>query len=266
MNQKGSLSLFPFFFSKLIVIAFLWPTISVAKPVLFGHLLSQTTESLESGNCTVGFLGVGCGLPAGFNLMTSPFIYANYNMNNGILRWSPPNEAIKDWSAQYAYFKTFDSKNHTYQMESHSLWLTKRIQVNDFYIAYVGFNYMHFLDETAPFSLRREPFKTDPGQSTIYALNEFVVSDHVSFFTEFAVLGLNFVYPNFHFGWSTAYRDGNWFIQLGLSATGLIAYAANATYNTQYQSYKNNNASFTFEESYKMAVSVHPEMNIQYFF
>lgn len=244
----------------------LFSAVVQAKPVLFGHLLSQTTEILEPGQCTAGFLALGCGLPWGLNLVSSPFIYGNYNMYNGVLRWAPPSEEIKDWSVQYAYFKTFDSVNRTYQMESHSLWLTKRYQINDFYIVYVGLNYMRFLDETAPFSLRREPFTNDPSQSTLYSLHEFIINDHFSFFTEAALLGLNFVYPNFHFGWSAAYRGDNWYMQMGLSATGLIAYAANATYNTQYQSYKNNNASFTFEESYKMAVSVHPELGLQYFF
>ena len=237
------------------------------RPVLFGHLLSQTTETMVDGQCTVGFVEAGCGTSTGINIVTSPFLYLNYNMNNIILRWSPTSGIENDYAIQYAYFKTFDEKNHTYQMEAHSFWLMKRFNFTENYNLYLGFNHMQFIDDTAPFSLRREPFNGQMGQSTVFSLNELLITPKVSFFVEFAILGLNFVYPNFHFGTSMAYRSSEHVLwQFGLSATGLIAYAANATYNTQYQSYKNQKAYFTFDDTYMMAVSVHPEINWQYFF
>jgi hypothetical protein len=237
------------------------------RPVLFGHLLSQTTETMVENQCTVGFVEVGCGTNFGLNIVTSPFLYFSYNTNNVILRWSPTSGIDNDYAFQYAYFKTFDEKNRTYSMEAHSFWAMKRLHLAENYNLYLGLNHMQFIDDTAPFSLRREPFNGQMGQSTVFTLNELLITEKVSFFVEFAVLGLNFVYPNFHFGASMAYRSSEHVLwQFGLSATGLMAYAANATYNTQYQSYKDQKAYFSFDDSYMMAVSIHPEMNWQYFF
>lgn len=127
---------------------------------------------------------------------------------------------------------------------------------------------MHFSNYRVPFSLKRWSFnQTEPaGQLSFTTLQEVATTAKTRINIEFGVIGLNYHYPNYHFGASTAYRFTDGYIQFGLSATGYIANITKSAYNQVYSEFSNANASYDFQTVYKNSVAVHPEVQLQLFF
>jgi hypothetical protein len=117
---------------------------------------------------------------------------------------------------------------------------------------------MYFFDETAPFSLRREPYNTDAYQVSLSALNEIRLPAGFGILVEFGMLGLNYVYPEMHYGLSVNHRSNHFLVQLGFSQTMTAGTLSRLFKTNQIVSLTGGDPGYDF--------SMHPEVQLQLFF
>lgn len=233
-----------------------------------GHLLTPAVSTMKAGELTVGTMFAGGGLSDKVSVGTSPWMLGFYNMQNLIARYQDDPGRQKSWGAQLAYFKTDQSLGKTYDMEAAGAWALYRTQIGRSHRLHLSLNYFHFMNSRVPFSLKRWSFneKEPQGQWSLTTLQEIVTTLHTRVCLEFGVLGLNYHYPNYHFGASTAYRFDGGYIQFGLSATGYFSNMTKSAYNHVYNEWSANNAKMDFPSVYKNSVAIHPEIQLQLFF
>ncbi len=225
------------------------------KSVLFGHNLTPTTHTLKKGVWTVGNIVLGNGITDRLTIATSPWLFSSYNMYNGFLR-SRSAMANGELGFQLGYFKTGNFGKNQYQMEAVSLSSSYGYNVTPNYTFTLSVNYMYFFEETFPFSLRREPFNDQPYQFSLTTLHEANLSEKVGFIGELGVLGLNYSYPQLHFGTSMNYKAKSWLVQLGFSQTVTMSKAQKSL----------SQASYHNSQDPTLDYAIHPEFQAQYFF
>ena len=116
---------------------------------------------------------------------------------------------------------------------------------------------MYFFEEAAPFSLRREPFNNQAQQFTVSALHQFYFSDKIILNFEIGVLGLNYAFPNVLGGASWNYiPNDHWSFQVGASLNKRLTHPSYVDPSQTYIRSPENYAD----------VSVHPEVQLQYWF
>ena len=226
-------------------------------PILFGHNLAPTAETMSKGDWTVGTYYAGVGVTDNITVGLSTWMIWGYNLDNVILRFRHPFFA-EEISHQVAYFKSNEQWGTRYVQESISYWLTYPFKFER-YTFNTTLNYMYFWNELRPFSLRREPFNNQAQQITISTLHQFYFSETTTLQFELGILGANYVYPNLDIGASIAFRPLNqkWLLQIGASVSNRYSgplYPDNPQ-NLYIDSYENY-----------AGVSLHPEVQIQYWF
>lgn len=234
-------------------------------PSTFGHNLSPSTYTLPAGKMTLGNTVAGAALGNRVTLGFSPWLVFDYNMPNLVLRAQLPLTKQLPSTLQLMYLKTASIFLKRYSMEAIGLWWTLLFEVSNIYRIHTGPQVFVFLEEAVPFSLRREPYKNDAYQWSWTSLHEVTLSPTWSFQGEFALVGMNYWYPNLHFGTSLVKKYPHWILQAGLSATGIAAYLNRGVHQV-YNAYKDTGATFSVEDTYRAAVSVHPEVQIQWIF
>ena len=237
----------------------------------FGHNLSPSTKKLEQYQATVGFYAMAMGLTDNIMIGTSPWIYSNYNMHNLVGQYNYTFSSKDELAFRGTYFKTYDVENklNEYKMEAislHTIWgrkLEKKKKLN------FVLGYMYFYDETLPFSLRREPMNDNPYQFSTSVLFESQLDKSWGINLELGVLGVNYVYPQLITGASVTYQYKMIFMQIGMSATG----TPNSYFNTNridnngmYLDNYYSRSQYTNKENARRDFSVHPEIQLQYFF
>ncbi|MBX3016731.1 MAG: hypothetical protein KF767_02490 [Bdellovibrionaceae bacterium] len=233
-----------------------------------GHLMTPAVSTLEKGETTFGTMVVGVGLSDRYTVAVSPWLLGFYNMNNLSLRFQADPQKAESWGFQASYFKDNPEIGKLYKMEAGSLWLNYRSRVSRFHRIHWSLNYMHFMNMDVPFSLKRWSFNdSEPqGQLSFTTLQEIATTPHTRVALEFGAIGLNYRYPNYHFGASTAYRFEGGYIQFGLSATGYFTNITRSAYNQVYNEYMKKDPKLDFTAVYKNSVAVHPEIQLQLFF
>jgi hypothetical protein len=233
-----------------------------------GHLMTPAVSTLTKGEVTVGTMAVGVGLSNEITFAISPWLVGFYNMTNANLRYQATPKKSESWGLQLSYFKDNPDYGKLYKMEATSLWLNYRTQLSRAHRIHWSVNYMHFSDFRVPFSLKRWSFnETEPqGQVSFTTLQEIATTAHTRVSLEFGVIGLNYHYPNYHFGASTALRFDGGYLQFGLSASGYFTNMTKSAYNQVYNEYQQSGASLDFTSVYKNSVAVHPEVQLQFFF
>lgn len=227
------------------------------KSISFGHNLSPTTEILNARLCTAGFYFTGCGATDQLTLGFSPWMLSFYNLENLVLKYQHSFENLGTFSHQLAYFNSNAKLGLRYKQKSFSYWFSHATLNMDPYKMYSTFNYMYFFTEESPFSLRREPFNKQAAQFTFSTLHQFVISEKTNVNLELGVLGLNYAFPNLIAGASWEHRPNeNWSIQLGGSISKRLT----------DPSYMDPNQMYIREIENYFNTSVHPEMQIQYWF
>jgi len=230
----------------------------------FGHNLSPTTHSLKENQVTFGSYLIGYGLTDHLLIATSPWIYSNYNMSNLALKYTNSLNDRWNYVSQTIYFKTFNGFSNRYKMESIMTSLGVSTQISKDVEVTFNFNYMFYWDETLPFSLRRETLNDQPYQYNFTALFEFMPESDLGVLIELGALGINYKYPQVISGFSVHYKMSHFLIQLGISITGTPKSYFNST-RYDYNQHKISKE-FIDEESVKRDFSIHPEIQLQYFF
>ena len=241
----------------------------VQNRTIFGHNLSPTTNTMNEGSWAIGSYALAYGYSDKVVLATSPWLYYNYNMTSAIVRY--PVTKLRDWElrGQSAYFKTYSSSYEIYHMEALSQHLTLGKKINSSFVVHYNLSYMYFLDETKPFSLRREPLNNDPGQWTFTALFEAPLTKDFGLLGEIGVLGLNYHYPQAVMGASLQLGLNQWLLQFGFSMTGTIdSYFSSDKIDNNEVEYSPNGFYYPSRRYARASrdFSVHPEIQIQYYF
>lgn len=233
-----------------------------------GHLMTPAVSTLNAGEITAGTTAVGVGLSRSLMFAISPWLIGFYNMSNYALRYQSQPGKAESWGAQLAYFKSDPAFGKLYKMDATSLWLQYRTRVSRFHRVHWSLNYMHFQNYQVPFSLKRWSFNpVEPqGQLSFTTLQEVATTPNTRVSLELGVIGLNYHYPNYHFGASTAFRFDGGYVQFGLSATGYFANISKSAYNQVYTDLINTSARLDFASVYQNSVAVHPEIQLQLFF
>jgi hypothetical protein len=237
------------------------------KPVeLIGHNLTPSIYTLQENQVTLGNYTFAYGVTDHVMLATSPWLYANYNMNSVLLRTRMEINETEQWGVQLAYFKTQRIFPNIFEMEAYGLWLTRQNRIQDNYSLTYGVNVLHFLNDNIPFSLRRASFDSSKTQISLISLHEFLVSSSYGILAEVAVIGPNFVYPNLHWGVSFHYRN-NWFLgQIGLSTSGFLSRLGQQNVSINFNAGHGQTVQMEYDEYYKNAVVPHPEIQIQFYY
>lgn len=244
---------------KISLIALLFfSQIASANSFILGHNLGITTEVPKKGTATVGTYLIGYSPTESCHLGTSAWMAWNYNTYSllGRCRLTEETSYFDSSALQLAYLKSDDSLGDFYRQEVGILWYAFENKINDIYTIYTTINYMYFWDETWPFSLRREPGNNQPWQISLSTLHQVRWTKSTGFHFEFGILGLNYATPLIHNGYSVYTSGENYLIQLGVSMS--------ASPNNFDRLYEKTELAGTKAESYDF--SVHPEVQLQYFF
>lgn len=164
---------------------------------------------------------------------------------------------LTDWAIQAMYLKTGKFGDRAYQMEALNTSFVVKRDLADFYSLDVAFNFMNFFDETAPFSLRREPYNSDAFQFSLSTLHELRLPAGFGFLVELGVLGVNYTYPEMHWGLSVHHRSSHFLVQLGFSQTLTSGTLSRLFRTNQIVSLSGGEPGYDF--------SMHPEVQLQIF-
>jgi hypothetical protein len=232
------------------------------KSVFLGHLLTPTTYTPKKKTVTAGSHVLGYSVNDNLLVGTSTFLALFYNSPNLFLKYSKKYNEHSRWAVQFDYLKSSNKrivKNSTlYEMEAVMIWGLWSKDITPFYTIHTSLNYMYFINEGKPHSLRREPFNDQPFQFAITSLHEVKISERYGLASEIGVLGVNYTTPNLHLGVSFRYMRKNYLIQIGMSLDNelwgrdkAIAYAAENQ---------------ILDRSHTTNLLTHPELSFQYFF
>lgn len=242
---------------KLLIFLGLFQFCEASEPILFGHNLSPTAETIHKGDLTVGTYYIGLGLTEDLTFGTSPWMMLGYNLQNIIFKLKHPLFGDQILSHQLAYFNSDKNLGSVYDQKSMAYWMTYPIDF-DRYKLNITMNYMYFWNEKKPFSLRREPFNRQAQQITLSTLNQFYFSEKTILQFELGILGVNYTYPNLSAGASWVHIFQNkWTLQIGGSISRRFGgpYFPDDMQSRYIDSYEN----------YELS-SIHPEIQIQYWF
>lgn len=245
------------------------PAPRASELFMLGHLLTPAVSTLKQNMWGIGTTALAYGVNDYLTVATSPWLIGYYNLTNVVVRYRNPLDENRFWGLQLGYFKDNPSFGKTYKMEAYGAWALYRFRVSSAYRIVTSLNYFYFKDSTIPFSLKRWDLSSlnNPSQWTLSTLHEVGITRTLRVFMEFGVLGVNYSSPNYHFGTSLAYRGEDWYLQLGLSATGYISNVTKSAYNQIFtQTASNPNAVMDFDTVYRNSVAVHPEVQFQYQF
>lgn len=225
--------------------------------IIYGHNLSQTIETNKKGEVSLGSYVASYGLADDIMLATSTWLFYDYNSWSLILK-----KRFESMAIQTAYIKTYENVESYYNMEALVTWFVKKFQPHDLYEISLNLNYMHFFNETIPFSFRREPGNNQPYQYSLSTLHRLTWTSHWGGLLEFGLLGINYKYPQVHSGFGAYYQNEKYLVQLGASMTA-------RPYNVErfFSRDRGIQASDSLdrnEENY-YDYSLHPEIQFQYF-
>jgi len=237
------------FFSILIGLLFFYQSLSLAS-ALYGHSLSPTIETNKKGEVSLGSYVASVGLSDDWMLASSTWMLYDYNSWSAILKKKFDSSAI-----QLAYIKSDTINQNFYVMEAFLAWFIKKYEINSNYEISLNLNYMHFIDETLPFSFRREPGNDLPYQYSISSLHRLKWNKNFGGLLEFGILGLNYVTPEVHSGFGFYFQSQSFLLQLGASMTA-------RPYNLE-RLYDEKGSDKTASGGYDF--SMHPEVQLQYF-
>jgi hypothetical protein len=231
-----------------------------------GHNLSPAANQLAAGQLTMGGYFSGYGISESVMVGTSPWLASHYNMYSGFLQARSRLTGSSSLAMRFGYMRTFEGPNlldTDFQMEAASASVVYGVNVNSRVRLHLNATIYYFLEETFPFSIRREPGTDDPYQHSVSLLVESQLTRHWRINGEVGVLGLSYLYPQLISGGSLGYQNGGWYTQLGFSVTGTPrAYFSSAKADIPIVDL---NDPFDREQM-KYDFSIHPEVQLQYYF
>lgn len=191
-------------------------------------------------------------------------------MYNLYLRYLLKKNESYSQALQASYYKT-DGGSNTYRMEAGWLNWIHGWHFNSGYIFFLNAQFMYFVDETIPFSLRRPRVWRDPTEFNISTLHEVKLVHGFYLMGELGILGVVRKFPLIHSGASLQWRSNHWLIQIGYSTTAtLAAIGGNRKYRQDVATYISNGDDHGLGDHLaqfiKYDYSLHPEVVIQWYY
>jgi hypothetical protein len=245
-------------FATILMFLILVPfTAALASPFFIGNNLSPGTETPPKSTWTVGSYIIGYAPTDTCLIGTNAWMAWDYNSYSAIARCKLTEETrwFDESSFQLAYIQSDKSLGDAYRQTVGIVWWTMKHKFNDLYSLYTTLNFMHFWDETVPFSLRRDPGNDQPYQFSLTTLQRVSWTETAGFAFEFGILGLNYEKPLVHNGYSVYKMTESFLFQAGLSIS-----AAPNNFNRLYSRPDARGRAKDYD------YSVHPEIQLQYFF
>lgn len=227
------------------------------KPMYIGHNLSPSTEQMTARSWTVGTYLIAYAPTDSCLFGMNPWITWNYNSYNVVGRCRLMNQTkwFEEMNLQGAYLQSDHSLGDAYRQRVGILWWTVKHTFTDYYTLYTTLNFMHFWDETIPFSLRRDPGNDQPYQFSLTTLHRVRWTETLGFAFEFGALGLNYHTPLVHNGYSLVKTGKNYLAQAGFSMSAVPNDVDRL-----------NSRTLTRRQGPGYDFTLHPELQLQYYF
>lgn len=130
--------------------------------------------------------------------------------------------------------------------------------------------FSYFFNDDRPYSIRIDPGSDEiKGQVDATVLLEHRTNENLRFNFESGILGLNAFVPSGHIGASAAWNSGLWLVQFGASATWMLPNTGSRMFeylgSSEVRIHTAKDGQHYFGSRYHQT-SIHPEVQIQYFF
>ncbi len=238
-----------------------------------GHNLSTNNNTLGQRETSIGTLFVAHGITDQLSIGSSVFVLAEYEMFNAMARYAFPISDKEKIGFDVAYFKTFGGNARTSEtcfdtgsgiecslsatyydgfiMEAINGKFTYTNLITNYYRFNTTLSYFYYFDDRMPFSFRMDPANNDPFTLNLTSLHEFKVNKHFFVNLEGGLWGLNYNYPYYHTGITLNLQARNVLVGAGVSTTFSPAFP------------RERARSFA---GYDSRYSIHPEVQLQFFF
>ena len=243
------------------------------KAVDIGHNLTPTTKTVAAGVWTAGNYALGYGISDSLFIVTSPWIWVNYNTINLHLKWSSAQIGRSRFGIFASYF---ESLRWAFVGDAPYFW--KSASTNLLYTyswsPQVETNFSlrasYFWNDDRPYSIRMDMGDNAiRGQLDLTSLTRIRIAESdFSLGLELGTVGMNYLYPYMHVGASVLYTWNSWLAQFGFSYTiqwrewreskGLRP----GRIDTRVRQ-SSSDGQFYY---YPYETALHPEMQLQYFF
>lgn len=274
----------------LIAISFLiFQEVSIAdSPPLLGHNLSSTSNVLESGQCTIGFLHAACGISDKLTLGTSPWIIADYKMTAIALRQQVSKNENTTEAFQVSYFKTFEDRREVYfknndfssgdeteysgyEMEAIWTMYIRSKKLAPHFTLHYNLHINYYFNEVAPFSFRRPYENPSPWQINASTLYEVELVQRWFIQGELGLLDIINSPLHTHAGVTIGRKWDSGYFYFGFSYTSTLKalFAPNEREDYQMRLITNEEEGYDSEKNTRSIdydYSIHPELTIQFFF
>lgn len=272
----------------LLIFVFLYSSLVLSNELkpskLLGHNLSITSNVLNAGECTFGFLHAGCGLTDKLTIGSSPWMAISYNMAAVAFRYELSNDDSKTEMIQFSYLKTnnnrkpFDDNDDFmdglymgYQMESAWLIYVRTHKLNSHFRVHYNFHFNYYFDELAPFSIRRPYIDANPWQINTTALLEADLYKGWFMQGEFGLIDLINSPIHSHIGATLGWRWDGGYVSFGFSQTSTLKalFSPDERFDYGYELIRNEREGYNSELDPKKVendYSIHAELNLQFFF
>lgn len=275
---------------KLFLILILASAINThsAEPTLLGHNLSNTSNVLNKGECTVGFLHAACGINEKLTLGTSPWMIGEYKMAAIALRQQVSKNENTTKAFQVSYFKTFGEREEVkvddsqyesgykieytgYEMEALWFMYIRSKKLAPHFTLHYNFHVNYYFNEVAPFSLRRPYMEPNPWQINASTLFEVDLVQRWFIQGELGLLDIINSPMHTHAGVSLGRKWNSGYFYFGFSYTSTLKALFAPRDRVDYQMYLNTETEDGYDsemssKSVEYDYGIHPELTVQFFF
>ena len=278
---------FNFFCLPLLIFSQALESIS-SEPKLLGHNLSNTAYVLDSGECTLGFVHAACGLSEKLTVGSSPWMAIDYKMFSLALRYQVSSNDDTTEAFQASYFKTYQKRDRSipedsyynpdgdyeyrgYEMEAIWLMYIRSKRFTPHFTLHYNFHVNYYLEDKAPFSLRRPYEKRSPWQINLSTLFEVDLYKMWFIQGELGLLDLLNSPIHTHAGASLGRKQSWGYFYFGFSYTSTLNALFSPSRRVDYQwetisTREDGYDSDLDSEKIKYDYAIHPEITIQFFF
>lgn len=246
----------------------------------------MTGNVLKENEISVGTFFLGYGITDNWTIGTSPFVLASYSMYNLGSRYAVDLTPTDRVVFAFEYFKTFGAESDvdrrsrencqlgvdyglvdyinecartlypkgfsSFKMEAVAYKLNFSRQIDSDYKLNVTGSYYYYMDDEKPFSLRMDPLNNDKFAINLTTLHEFRLNKKAYFNLEAGLWGMNYTHPYYHLGTS---------FSLQLTSASLVSAGVSSTWSPSFPKEKARVYS-----GYDSTRSIHPEIQVQYYF
>lgn len=214
-----------------------------------GHLLTGTAQTFKKNETSVGSTIIGHGLTDNLIVGISPFAFFSYNFMNFIVRYKVYEGHSVSTAFDFYYFDSLDKSEGSISNFDQTSWFFKsntEIKISESTKVMATVGYQYFIRENSTYSFRSDPLgkyfsflaklyddyemkledyaliERDPRTISLsFILNQYL-TDSLFLNFELGLLGVNYLVPLKHVGFSIYYESQEWTLGIGVSKSSRI--------------------------------------------